>query len=202
MPSEKLLSYQEIGDSDHESLWHAFKSGDRNAFSKIYNEHVDFLYNYGRQIVNDGSFIEDVIQDLFIYLWNSRDRLSDVHSIRYYLLKAFRRDLLKTIKKQRNKQSNLFSIDIESFGMVECVQDELISSQEEREKIEIIRKAVNQFTGRQKEILYLKFYQALSYEEIARVLDLDLKYVYNTASKAYKNLREHLTPAARNFSFK
>ncbi len=197
MSSEKLFSFDIDRNKEDVVLWSAFKSGDRTAFGSIYNQYVDYLYNYGRQIVSEGSFVEDVIQELFINLWNSRERLSEVNCIKSYLLKSLRRDLLKKQKKHRKIQSNLFSIDIEAFAMNEFIQVDMISSTEEKERIEYIRKTVNNFSGRQKEILYLKFYQSLSYEEIAQVLELDLKYVYNTASKAYKKLRLQLAPVLR-----
>ncbi len=192
MLSEKVNTFEGEENPRDELVWSNFKNGDRRAFAFIYNNYVDFLYNYGRHIVGDETLVEDAIQELFVNLWNSKSHLSEVHSIKTYLFKSLRRALLKKLKKLRKIRPEAFLWDDRNYGMTESIQEVIIRQQEEQEKIRFVRETLDHFTGRQKEILYLKFYQSLGYEEISRVLELDIKYVYNTASKAYKNLRSQL----------
>lgn len=80
------------------ALWQAFKQGDRVAFERIYEQHIQPLINYGYKITTDRNLIQDCIQDLFVELWESRERLTNTDSVRFYLLKALRNKLIRHLQ--------------------------------------------------------------------------------------------------------
>ncbi len=59
----------------------------------LYKSHIEILYRYGHKLTTDTQLVEDSIQDMFIELWNSRKRLSDTDSIKYYLFRILRRKI-------------------------------------------------------------------------------------------------------------
>src|SRR6478752_6483938 len=80
------------------SQWHSFKKGDKVAFAAIYKEYVRALLSYGYKVTSDRSLIEDSIQDLFVELWQNREKISETTSIKFYLFQALR------YKINRNKK--------------------------------------------------------------------------------------------------
>ena len=87
-----------VGDT---SLWAAFKAGDAQAFERIYQQYIGLLTNYGLRIEADQDRVKDAIHDLFVDLWNHRSTLGNTDSIQYYLMKAFRRQLVSKLRADR-----------------------------------------------------------------------------------------------------
>src|SRR5690554_4354610 len=189
-PNNKKFNIQShINDN---ALWREFKDGNHLAFSTLYDYYADILYRYGCSISRDNQMVEDSIQDIFIYLWNNRETTSNVDNVKYYLLKVLRHDLLKKIKKETATANTL------EYHKDEFINRCLMSYQEElnhqdSESMEVrLRQLVNLLDGRQREVLYLRLFQAMSYEQIASLLDIDIKYTYNIFSKAIHQLKKHL----------
>ncbi len=95
-------------------IWIKFKSGDEAAFIWIYKNYFAVLYNFGRQFNLDSDFVKDQIQDLFIYIRNNRERLTNVNSVKFYLFKSLKRRLLSN-KKKRFSFNQSFVFCLKSF---------------------------------------------------------------------------------------
>ncbi|MEO8820116.1 MAG: sigma-70 family RNA polymerase sigma factor [Ginsengibacter sp.] len=79
-------------------LWQSFVGGDNQSLEKIYRIYFDKIYHYGNKWLNDSSFTEDIIQDLFVKLIRTRQNLSQTTSIKFYLFRSFRSLALDKIK--------------------------------------------------------------------------------------------------------
>src|SRR5690349_1563402 len=86
-------------DKKVDATWQAFRKGSKEAFAKIYRDHVRELVNYGYKVTTDRRLIEDSIQDLFVEIWQSRARLSETTSVRFYLFKALRYKIIRNSNK-------------------------------------------------------------------------------------------------------
>ncbi|SCC62186.1 RNA polymerase sigma factor, sigma-70 family [Chitinophaga costaii] len=174
------------------SLWERFQQGDREAFALLYREHVDDLYHYGMHFCADGERVKDCLQDLFQDLWQSREHLSaNIRNIRYYLLSSLRRRLLRSLHRDRNWFSRP---DMESFEL-ECTlprEHQLINDESAAARIRDLQRALSGLTRRQREAIYLRFYQDLSYDEVAELMVMKIDSVYNTISKAIGALKKAL----------
>lgn len=179
-----------ISGSGWEEIWNKFKSGDKEAFDVIYNEHVDFLYSYGTKVTVDTELVEDAIQDLFLYLFSHRDHITTPHFIRYYLLKAFKRILLEKIRSERfyvSPDSNdHYTFDF-SVAMDETVEAEL-----REKKLELIETLLGQLDSQKKEVLFLKFHSGLSYAEIAEIVGIKASSVKKLVYRTIFSFREIL----------
>jgi DNA-directed RNA polymerase specialized sigma24 family protein len=93
-----------LHNSDLE-IWQSFKKGDKIAFAKIYQLHAKSLLNYGvtLRISSNLSVVEDCIQDLFLELWQSRENLADTDAIKFYLFRALKNKLMRTVKYDFSK---------------------------------------------------------------------------------------------------
>jgi RNA polymerase sigma factor (sigma-70 family) len=179
---------EEFAKHTDTKLWQAFKNGDKNAFSAFYHTYYRSLYNYGYAIIRDKELIKDVLQELFMEIWRDREKLGEVQSVRVYLLVSFRRKLFFKIAAQKKKsitlENNTFIVD--SYEM------ELITSQQAQEQKDRLVTALDKLPKRQKEALYLRFYQELTYDQMIQVMDLQYQTVRDLIHKGIKTLRKNL----------
>lgn len=178
-------------ETSETQLWMAFQAGDRVAFEKIYSTTIGFLTNYAMRVVSDKQLVQDAIQDIFVELWNKRENLGKVSSIRFYLMKAVRRDLIrKKIKQDKNSPIDLFRRPVTDFQpSYEMMK---VKDEESSEKILKMKAMIERLTPRQKEVLYLKYYSNLSNNEIAEILEINVQSVYNNIYRALEVLRDKM----------
>jgi DNA-directed RNA polymerase specialized sigma24 family protein len=90
---------------DDVMLWAAFRSGDEKAFITLFDRFSPAMFNYGCKISAERELVKDAVQELFIDIWQSRKRLGDTDSIKFYLFKSLRRKLLRIKEKQRDNSA-------------------------------------------------------------------------------------------------
>lgn len=158
------------------------------AFEQLYNLYFNLLAKYGRKLTADSQLLEDAIQDLFVDLWRRREHLSQIESLKFYLFRALRNQLI------RNARHDVFdkAEDIDDF------LDLLVTLSSEHQAIEqetamfqrhSVQQAVAQLSNRQKEAIHLRFYQGLSLDEITSIMALNKQSVSNLLFRAYAILR-------------
>src|SRR5690606_30756759 len=80
--------------------------GDEAAFLQLYDTHWEYLFIYVSNLLKNRDEAEDVLQELFITIWQSRDRLLHIHDLKSYLWKSVRNMALrKLILDKRRDQS-------------------------------------------------------------------------------------------------
>lgn len=173
--------------SHEESLWQTFKQGDKAAFGQLYELHYRPLYNYGYKLLPDAAQVEDAIQDLFIQLWRTRQGLSEVVHVKFYLFRALRRDIARLSSRNRHFQDiNPEYVPADDPGLY-------FFEQEEQEKLLTLKlmRMLSQLPERQLEVVTLRFFENFKTEEIAAIMGISEKSVRNTLYKALTHLREH-----------
>lgn len=173
-------------------LWQAFKQGDRKAYEQIYRQNVRLLYEYAYRFVVDKQFINDCLQDMFVDIWEKREKLSDTDHIKFYLIKALRNRLLRSLENSRKLTNADDSFETLPFQLVASFETVLIEEQQQEALLKQLQNALNQLSERQKEAIYLRFYQNMSYEEIATLLDMEQQSVYNLTFRALEALRKKM----------
>ena len=187
----KFLGIEKSSSQVDVQLWQDFQTGSESAFASIYERNAGLLYSYGLKIVSDKELVKDSIQDLFIELWDAKNRISKVRSIKAYLCKSLRRKLIASASKQRKTFDK--SLDLEKFNSaVFSSEVSLIEKQRFDEQRKMLNNELDRLTLKQKEIIYLKFYGRLNYNEIAEVMSLDKKATYNLMARTIKILKKCL----------
>lgn len=172
------------------SLWSAFKKGDSNAYLTIYDAHYHTLFLYGLKFCNDALLTNDCIQELFLELWKNREIISPVKKIKSYLLVYLKRKILA----ERRKRLLYTRGEFHDFENLQgwSHEEELIRQEQSQEQRVALQHAISRLTDRQKEVLHLKFYESLSYEEIAELTGLKIGRVYNIMHEAVRALKKSL----------
>ena len=172
-------------------LWHSFKEGDRDAFGKLFRRHYSSLFQYGAKLCTDLTIVEDCIQELFIELWQNHSG-AGVRSVKAYLLTSVK---YKIFKFHRDNPAATPSEEMLETAAFEIGHDNfIISREDDHQRAENIIRALNQLPARQKEIIYLKIYQSLNYEEIVEVMGINYQAARNLFSQSIRSLRKFLPP--------
>jgi len=177
-----------IVDDDF-ALWQSFKNGEKDAFQAIYFSFFNNLYEYGMRIVSDKELVKDAIHDLFVKLWNSKTGLSDVIAIRPYLLVSLRTTIYNHLKQDKRMMIKEIGED-HPFEMVFSVESDFIRNETKSAQTQKLIDALNQLTPRQKEVVYLRYFEELEYEEIASIMNITVKATYKLTARGLVSLRQ------------
>jgi RNA polymerase sigma factor (sigma-70 family) len=170
-------------------IWTSFKKGEEWAISLIYTEHAEKLYRYGLKFTSEITVIEDSLQDLFAELIKNRKSIGQTDNILFYLLKSFKRKLLRKMQTEKRFVSDE-ELREYHFDVAWSVEHELILEEVSEQKSKMLLEALNELTPRQKEALYLRFTKELDYKEVAGLMDISVEACRNLISKAISTLKK------------
>ncbi len=180
------------GKTDPE-VWQAFQEGDNEAICWMMQKFYPLLYRYGVKVSGDPDLTKDCIQELFIKLWNNRGQLGQVKAIKPYLLTAFRRRLVDVLAVEQNYARTLVPADREDLFPAVAIsfspEEFLIRAQDDLSTSRQLAQALNKLTNRQREAIYLRYYENLEYTNIAEVMSLKERSVYNLVHEGLNKLR-------------
>ena len=173
-------------------LWQQLINGSELALGKLLAKYFNPLQNYGYKFVRNEDFVKDCVQEVFIEIWNRRDRISTPDSVRAYLLSSVRKRVIREGYRQRiiNEEE---SADLENdLNFVEFSPEwSLIEQESLAETTHRVAEALNQLPKRQREVIYLRYYQNLERDEIADIMGVNPQSVSNLLQAAFKTFREN-----------
>lgn len=168
--------------------WRNIAEGDKEAYSGLYILYFKKFYNYGRKFTSDVLLIEDCIQELFLDVWRKKESMLEVEVPNSYLFSSFRYTLFNKIKQsQKIVQSNEFAEEPEfsiDFAIINREVDAALQAS--------LQSALDALTPRQREAIFLRFYEGLSYEEIAAILNITVKATYKIMARSLSSLKDKL----------
>ena len=167
----------------------AIKEGDKDALSVLFLRYYDYMQHYGLRVINNQTVVEECIQELFIYIFESYGRLGDVQQVKAYLFRSLRRRLIEKTKKE--KRQNHSSID--TFQILDIQfspEDILVQKDTENLTQHVLVQSLNNLPMRQREAIYLRYYNNLSTNEIAEIMGVANQTILNTLYQALKKIRK------------
>jgi RNA polymerase sigma factor (sigma-70 family) len=177
---------------DDELLWASLKTGNELAFSVIYKRYVNRLFNYGMHSCKDRDLVKDCLQELFARLWSKRETLGVAGSVNYYLFKSFRRLLIGKLIANRKFKLPFQTEPTSVFEFIPPCEDFIIENETKSQQLEMLKAGIGALSKRQREAIFLKFFNELSYHEVSSIMELRVDSVYNIISKAIDVLRSKL----------
>lgn len=183
--------------TDDSILWDCFRDGDEAAYTELATRYYRTLLHYGLRFTPNVQIAEDTLQDLLIHLWLHRENLNDTPSVKFYLLKSFRHRIIKTLKplSEELELTDHFENHIMEFSSEEAI----IQKENEAGLKHQINELMTQLPVRQREVVYLKFFQGLRSQEIGNLLAIKPQSVSNILQRALSNLKE-MWPTTPSFS--
>lgn len=165
------------------------RHNDEEALASLMDMYYNDLYNYAARFTKDDGLIKDCIQEVFISLWQRRETVGTILSPKYYFLRAIKNKVLKSLHKNIRTSSSVQLQDEYDFFHEFSIERIIIEKQISEEKAEKLVKTLSLLSRRQKEIIYLKYYQYLDQGQIAELMNISRQSVYNLLHEAVHNLR-------------
>ncbi|GAB3701599.1 sigma-70 family RNA polymerase sigma factor [Spirosoma flavus] len=182
-----------------QQLWQDYQAGDMYALAKLMQGYYPDLFHWGMRLHADREFVKDCIQEMFMNLWKMQASIRPVENVRSYLLVVLKTRILRELSaKQPTYQAAL--PDEYEFSVEFAADVRLIEEEHEIYQIRRLEHVINHLPERQKELIYLRFYQNLNFEQIAEVMQLGRQSVYNLLQKSLNSLRKNWTASLLGFT--
>lgn len=168
----------------------ALQNSSAQALDDLFRNYYSMLYNYCFSICHDADLTKDCIQEMFIYLWEKRENLSEVKSVRAYLQISLRRLVFKNLAKRKTDLDRKAELKNDQPPVVFSAEDLIIFQEIDEQSRQNLKSAVQEIPERMREALYLKTYDNLSHKEIADVMNISYQAARNYVSEALQRLRK------------
>jgi RNA polymerase sigma factor (sigma-70 family) len=166
------------------------QQNDEQALTALMHHYYADLYNYGARFTADDGMVRDCMQEVFISLWQRRETVTTILSPKYYLLRAVKNKVLKSLHKNKTRADGMhLQGDEYDFVLEFSVEKFIIEKQVSDEKAAALRRTLQRLSKRQQEVIYLKFYQHLDHAQIAELMNISRQSVYNLIHESIQKLR-------------
>lgn len=164
-----MLKVSNNGLSDTQ-VWSQMRTGSDKAYEQLYDKYFPLLFRYGLQFCPERALVKDCLQDFFVDLYIRRSHLSEVQQVKNYLYVSFRHRIIrKTCGKQLILEpiSNSYHFEVTFSHEHALIREQVDDIQQRR-----LLNAFNKLSSRQKEAVFLRFYESMSYDEIAEIMKM------------------------------
>ncbi len=165
----------------------SYSNLDKKTFEYLFKEHFVYLCNFAQGYVPNIDDAKEIVQDVFVNLWNKRESIDLGKSVKSYLFSSVRNRCLNFIRNNKKFRSHVLDIDIADYEIP--MLEDVSESNELQNKIDI---AINKLPEKCKQVFMYSRIEELKYKEIAEKMNISIKTVEGQMSKALRVLREEL----------
>lgn len=166
--------------------------GNAKAFELLYRQYHARLFNFSRRIIRNKQDAEGMVHEVFIAIWENREKLDENKSFSGYIFSIAKNKALNRIKKNLARK-----FYFEYMQQENRLQNDIVSEIESRELMDFLLKIIQELPDSTKEIFLLSRNDGLTYKQIAVKLDITENVVDHEIRKALKYIRDKLS----NFHF-
>ncbi|WP_205510198.1 RNA polymerase sigma factor [Longitalea arenae] len=164
------------------------QKGDSDAFLELYNHYHPALYHYVLRFVKSPAITEDLLQDVFLKIWEIRSRIDPSLSFKAYLYRICRNSVFKRLKKIAVDENLRMQVMQQFTQSVADADLKLLWQQYE----EILQAAINRLPPQRQKVFRRCREEGKSYDEVANELGISRNTVKEHMVLAMKLIREHL----------
>jgi RNA polymerase sigma-70 factor (ECF subfamily) len=172
----------------------SFANGDKDAFIAVYNHYQQIVFNNVARLIPQTDIVEDVLQEVFLKLWENKHKLHDEHAVASWLFSVSYNQSISHIRKLIRERKYLESMKTD----VNFEYDPESEVEIENIKENILAEAINQLPLRKKQAFELCKLQGKTYAEAAEIMNISsetvkehitlaLKFVHTYTVNRYKN---------------
>lgn len=178
-------------DSTFETLCRRLKASDREAFERIFRALHDRLFRYVRSLTQSSAAARDITQDVFVNLWEARDRLDPNRSLEAYVYRIARN---RAYNHQRNRRTrSTKQAHMQAERSIEEQSPPLPDAELHSDALEAnLQTWIEELPERQREAFVLSRFEGLSHSEIASIMEISPRTVNNHIVSALKTLRTRI----------
>lgn len=174
--------------NDLKAEWNKFISdGDESAYYQIYSHYHKYFFYLGIKKGALSEKIGDCLHDLFLYVFENREKLFHIKNHHNYLITTFLHSLFKKQHFSSEESEQLTSI--EDLQTMHAADERILVKDTNDQVRHVLQNYIDELSVSQARMVYEKFYLGLSYEEIAKAHNITLRTAYNTTFNAVYRLR-------------
>jgi RNA polymerase sigma-70 factor (family 1) len=173
---------------DEKYLLSKIAAGDRHAFNQLYSKYIDDVFRFVLLFAKTEHETEEILQEVFINIWEKRETLVNVVSFKSYVLRAAKNRTIDRFRHLQIKEKVLTEIRRTRESTGESTAHDLAYKQ----YYQLVKKAIHQLPPKRKLIFQLNVEAGLSHDEIAEKLNISKSVVKKQLYTAYNFVREYL----------
>jgi RNA polymerase sigma factor (sigma-70 family) len=167
--------------------WLLALEGDTRAFHAIHSELFRGLYDYAMKLLQDSQLADDAVQELFVKIWVKRAVIGPLQKVKPYFFTALRRQILNQLRNLHLRELRIGALPRPD---IDFSPEEIVVRNEEYLSLQAkIADVLNELPKRQKEVIYLHYFEEMDYAQIAEVMGIHYQSVLNLTQKALRKLR-------------
>lgn len=192
MKDEKMKNKIDINN-----LWIRFLNGDDKAYAQLYNLYIDDLFAYGMHFTSDRESVKDCIQEIFVDFYQNRSKQKIIENVKCYLFVALKYKLFDLFKKS----VEFYQIEtIEPVFSTEYSVESLFIQTETEQCYRLkVKEILQSLSPRQHEVLYYRYVEEMSYDEIGLLMHMNYQSVRNLLHRSIQKARELVPDYAFSF---
>jgi len=176
----------------NQQLINGIKQGDFAAFEELYKQYYIFLCLIAEHIVRNPSDAEEIVSDVFVKLWNIREKIDITSSIKAYLVKAVRNTSINYLDQSKIRNKLTDSLSNSDYKLLIWDSDYPLGQLYEKEIMNILDHGINTLPDACREIFILSRNEGMTYNKIAGKLGISVNTVKTQMRIALARLRETL----------
>lgn len=177
---------------DREQQWiDGVQNGEEDAFEAMFRAYYPQLRRFAAEYVGSEERARDVVQEVFLQIWQKGDEWSVRRSLKSYLFQAVRNRALNEVRRQGTKEETEEELAHEKTAQdgqtaLDAVHESALSKE--------VEAAINDLPERRRMAFLLHRRHGFTYKEVACIMDITAKTVENQIGRALQSLREALSP--------
>lgn len=163
----------------------------KQLFEQLYNTYYDSVYRYIFKLVKNKFNTEDIISNVFINIYRHRDKIIDIEKSKPWVFRIAHNSIIDFYRK------NAKVIPVEEVfeqGCIEIGYEHVII----KEQFIEIKKIIEQFPEKTKEMLYMRYYGDLKFREIAEILSIPENTVKSKVSRTISKIKRMISEEVEN----
>ncbi len=165
----------------------SYRSLDKQLFEQLFRDYFTRLCNFAQSYINDLDTAREIVQEVYINLWQKKESIDTDKSIKSYLYASVKNRCLNYIRDNKKFRSYVLDVEIADFEVT--FESDAFTESELQTKI---NNALGKLPEKCRQVFQLSRFEELKYKEIAAKLNISVKTVEAQMSKALKILREEL----------
>ncbi len=173
---------------DEKNLLLKIVEGDNEAFCVLFDHYSKFVYSFGYKLVRSGEIAEEIVQDIFLKVWEGREKLNDIDNFGAYLNVLVRNHSLNLLRQLAKRQT------VDAYAIADFVAQDQVTQDtiDYRDTLRILEEVLQELPAHQREVYTLCHLDGLKYEEVAAKLNISTNTVHYHMKLALKTIREYL----------
>lgn len=178
-------------NNSEKDLWSLLQQGNMYAYELFFRRYYVSLCGFATRYVQEPDAAEEIVQGIFVKLWENRSRIFIETSLKSYLFRTTYNKCHNHLSHARVK-SKYLSMALEAYARNEAIHDPVYDSLAYKELNDKITEAIEKLPSECKRIFKMSRFDGMKYAEIAAQLNISVKTIETQISRALSRLRKEL----------